>query len=263
MNFSKILKVCSGTPIPAKPHALSGEYSVRDRSYVVLDKVRFVLGSRTVIPHLSLSLRERRIGIIGSNGSGKSSLLRLIHGLAQPTQGCITTLGLNTRTDLKKLPSRVGFLFQNPDRQIIFPTVGEEIAFGFEERGMTRVEAKSKAGQWLDRYGKRDWLERCVHELSDGQRQLVCMIAVIALEPSLILLDEPFASLDLRTRLAFADHLDALSQPLIMASHDFAFLKRFDRIIWLEDGRIRADGSPKRVLALYHAAALSQAGTLP
>jgi len=231
--------------------------------HVIFDQVRFSYGERVVIPDLSLVLRERRIGLIGSNGSGKSSLLRLVHGLAQPASGTVTTLGLNTRTDRKKIPSRVGFLFQDPDRQIIFPTVGEEIAFGFEEQGRTRQEARREAASWLARYGKSDWMERGIQQLSDGQKQLVCLISVIALQPSLILLDEPFASLDLRTRLAFATHLETLSQPLIMASHDLDFLARFDRILWLEGGRIQADGSPEEVLAAYETAARAQPEAIP
>lgn len=231
--------------------------------HVILDQVSFAYGERVAISDLSLTLKERRVGLIGSNGSGKSSLLRLIHGLAQPTKGAVTTLGLSTKSDRKKIPSRVGFLFQDPDRQIIFPTVGEEIAFGFEEQGRTRREARNEALSWLSRYGKSDWLERGVQELSEGQRQLVCLISVIALEPGLILLDEPFASLDLRTRLAFADQLEALPQPLIMASHDFDFLTRFNRIIWLEGGQIQADGPPETVLSAYEAAARAQPEVMP
>ncbi|MEZ0167175.1 energy-coupling factor ABC transporter ATP-binding protein [Microvirga sp. TS319] len=231
--------------------------------HVILDQVSFAYGERVVISDLSLALKERRVGLIGSNGSGKSSLLRLIHGLAQPVKGAVTTLGLSTKSDRKKIPSRVGFLFQDPDRQIIFPTVGEEIAFGFEEQGHTRREARNEALSWLSRYGRSDWLERGVQELSEGQRQLVCLISVIALEPGLILLDEPFASLDLRTRLAFADQLEALPQPLVMASHDFDFLTRFDRIIWLEGGRIQADGPPETVLSAYEAAARARPEVMP
>jgi len=227
-------------------------------SHVVFDRVSFSYGDRGVIPDLSLALNERRVGLIGSNGSGKSSLLRLIHGLAQPTSGTVTTVGLNTKTDRKKIPTRVGFLFQDPDKQIIFPTIGEEIAFGFEEQGRTRREARREALSWLSRYGKSDWLERGVQELSEGQKQLVCLISVIALQPSLILLDEPFASLDLRTRLAFARQLEALPQPLIMASHDLDFLAGFDRVLWLEKGRIQADGPPEKVLTAYDAAARAQ-----
>jgi biotin transport system ATP-binding protein len=223
--------------------------------YVIFDQVSLKHGAHIVFDNLSLDLRERRVGLIGSNGSGKSSLLRLIHGLALPTGGTVTTVGLNTARQRGEIPSRVGFLFQNPDRQIIFPTVGEEVAFGFQEQGDTRREAMHKAMAWLSRFGKADWSERVIQDLSEGQKQLVCLIAVLALEPRLILLDEPFASLDLRTRLVFAEQLLALEQPVVMASHDLDFLAPFDRILQLERGRISADGPPADVLAAYKAEA--------
>jgi len=223
--------------------------------HILFDRVAFAHGERDVFDNFSLSLHERRVGLIGANGSGKSSLLRLAHGLALPMRGSVTTVGLNTATHRKQIPSRVGFLFQNPDRQIIFPTVGEEIAFGFQERGDPRREAMRQALAWLARFERADWADRVVHDLSEGQKQLVCLISVLALEPSLILLDEPFASLDLSTRLAFADQLQALDQPIVMASHDLDFLAPFDRILWLEEGRVRADGSPRDVLDAYRAAA--------
>jgi len=223
--------------------------------HIIFDQVTFAHGENVVFNGFSLALQERRVGLIGSNGSGKSSLLRLAHGLALPTSGVITTVGLNTATRRKQIPSRVGFLFQNPDRQIIFPTVGEEIAFGFQERGDTRLEAMRQAVVWLSRFGRAEWADRIVHDLSEGQKQLVCLISVLALEPSLILLDEPFASLDLATRLAFADQLQALDQPIVMASHDLDFLAPFDRIVWLEQGRVRADGPPRDVLETYRAEA--------
>jgi biotin transport system ATP-binding protein len=223
--------------------------------HIIFDQVTFAHGETVVFDGFSLALQERRVGLIGANGSGKSSLLRLAHGLALPMGGTVATVGLNTTTQRKQIPSRVGFLFQNPDRQIIFPTVGEEIAFGFQEQGDTRREAMRQALVWLTRFGRADWADRVVHELSEGQKQLVCLISVLALEPSLILLDEPFASLDLSTRLAFADQLQALEQPIVMASHDLDFLAPFDRIVWLEQGQVRADGPPRDVLEAYRAEA--------
>ncbi|QRM32973.1 energy-coupling factor ABC transporter ATP-binding protein [Microvirga sp. VF16] len=223
--------------------------------HIIFDQVTYAHGEHVVFDGFSLALQEWRVGLIGANGSGKSSLLRLAHGLALPRAGTVATVGLHTTAQRKQIPSRVGFLFQSPDRQIIFPTVGEEIAFGFQERGDTRREAMRQALVWLDRFGRADWADRVVHELSEGQKQLVCLISVLALEPSLILLDEPFASLDLATRLAFADQLQALDQPIVMASHDLDFLVSFDRIVWLEQGRVRADGSPREVLDAYRAQA--------
>lgn len=227
--------------------------------HVRFDQVTFLRGEQAVFRNFSLSLSERRIGLIGPNGSGKSSLLRLVHGLARPTSGRVTTLGMDTVRDRKAIPSRVGFLFQNPDRQIIFPTVGEEIAFGFEERGRTRREAMRDAMEYLSRFDRSGWFERSVHDLSEGQKHLVCLISVLALGPKLILLDEPFASLDLHNRLAFAARLQALPQAIVMASHDLEFLETFDRILWLEGGELQADGPPSEVLPAYRAEARRRA----
>jgi biotin transport system ATP-binding protein len=224
---------------------------VTPTAHVILEHVSFARGEQVALREVSLSLREQRVGLVGANGSGKSSLLRLLHGLSLPAEGRVTTIGIDTAQGQKLLPLRVGFLFQNPDRQIIFPTVAEEVAFGFEERGRSRREALVEAERWLERFGCADWGGRVVHDLSEGQKQLVCLIAVLALEPELVLLDEPFASLDLVTRLDFADRLRRLPQPLIMASHDLDFLKPFDRILWLDQGRVRADGPPADVLGAY------------
>ena len=134
--------------------------------HLVLRQVSLTRGDQLALDDLSLSIEEKRVGIIGRNGSGKSSLLRLAHGLALPDRGSVETVGLDTARHRKELPARVGFLFQNSDQQIIFPTVLEEIAFGFEERGLPRKEANRKAGEWLERFERGAWAPRAVHELS-------------------------------------------------------------------------------------------------
>jgi biotin transport system ATP-binding protein len=169
------------------------------------------------------------------------------------------TVGKCPINQRREIPSHVGFLFQNPDRQILFPTVGEEIAFGFEEKGMTRREALREAYGCLSRFQRAEWFERSIQDLSGGQKQLVCLISVLALEPSLILLDEPFSSLYLHTRLAFAHQLASVRQSIMMASHDLDFLAHFDRILWLEGGVIHADGPSLEVLPAYKANALQHA----
>ena len=253
------LEACSFRPANGREARLSST-SVAATPHLVLHQVSLTRGDQLALDGLSLSIEEKRVGIIGPNGSGKSSLLRLAHGLALPDRGSVETVGLDTARHRKELPARVGFLFQNPDQQIIFPTVLEEIAFGFEERGLSRKEASRKAGDWLDRFERGAWAPRAVHELSAGEKQLVCLIAVLALEPSLVLLDEPFASLDLTSRLAFADYLRRLRQPVVMASHDLDFLMDFDRILWLENGHLERDGPPAAVLPTYRAEAYRTGG---
>lgn len=209
----------------------------------------------------ALGLDAQRIGVIGDNGSGKSTLLRLINGLLLPTSGRIVVAGFETARDRKELPTHVGFVFQNPDHQLIFPTVGEEIAFGLTERGMPARQARHQALALLEQHGCTGWIDRNVNELSGGQKQLVCILAVLATEPSILLMDEPFSSLDLPTRLALSRKIMNLPQQIVMASHDLELLAQFDRVIWLDAGRIRQDGSPADVLSAYraHAAMAAEA----
>jgi len=202
---------------------------------------------------LSLHLPERRIGLIGDNGSGKSTLLRLANGLLVPERGDVIVNGRRATQARGELHADVGFVFQNPDHQIIFPTVGEEIAFGLIERGETTARARRAVEYLLSRHGCGGWIDRAIHELSEGQKQLVCILAILATEPTILLLDEPFSSLDLPTRLSLSARLARLPQQILMASHDLDLLLDFDRVLWLEDGRVRADGAPSQVLAEYRA----------
>lgn len=226
---------------------------------VAIEAISLHRARRPLFNDFSVSLSERRIGLVGDNGSGKSSLLRLIHGLLKPEAGKIKTLGLDTQTHANRIPARVGFLFQNPDHQILFPTIAEEIGFGLLNRGLSQAETKERVEAILNSYGCGDWGGRSVDELSGGQKQLVCLMAVMVLEPDLLLLDEPFASLDLTTRLAFIRRLRDLSPKAIIASHDFDLLQDCDRVIWLEKGTIRADGMAADILPAYREAAFTRA----
>jgi biotin transport system ATP-binding protein len=227
---------------------------------IAFEAVAIARGGRRLFDGLTLTLGEQRVGVIGDNGAGKSTLLRLANGLLLPDAGRVLVGGRDTARHRKELPADVGFVFQNPDHQILFPTVGEEIAFGLIERGLDKIGARQSAGRLLAAHGCDGWAERAVHELSEGQKQLVCILAVIAAEPRLLLLDEPFAGLDLPTRLGFTQRLRALPQSIVMASHDLDLLATFDRIVWLEDGRVRADGEPADVIARYRADARGRSG---
>ena len=231
------------------------------------ESVGLARGARTVFDGLDLVLAERRIGLIGPNGSGKSTLLRLINGLLLPDSGQVMVGGRPTAGRRRDLPAEVGFVFQNPDHQILFPTVGEEVGFGLAESGLGKREVAERVRMLLASHGCAGWEERAIHELSEGQKQLVCILAVIAPQPHVLLLDEPFASLDLPTRYALGARLAGLPQQIVMASHDLDLLSGFDRVIWLERGRVRAAGSPDGIVAAYrdharaHAAAAAAAAS--
>jgi biotin transport system ATP-binding protein len=226
---------------------------------VRFDDVEFRRGERVVLSLPELSLTERRVALIGDNGSGKSTLLRLANGLLQPSRGRVTVAGLDTAARRRDVPGVAGFVFQNPDHQLIFPTVGEEVAFGLTERGVVPAEARRQALALLKHHGCAGWAERNVNDLSGGQRQLVCVLAVLATDPAVLLMDEPFSSLDLPTQLALARRVMALPQQIVMASHDLDLVADFERVIWLEAGRVRADGRPADLLPAYRAHAVAAA----
>ena len=198
-------------------------------------------GDRPLFTDLNLSLTQRRIGLIGVNGSGKSSLLRLIKGLLKADSGRVVTQGAP------------GFVFQNPDHQLLFPTVMEELCFGLLEQGVALAECQARAQALLNRYQAPHLKTLAVHELSDGQRQLLCILAVLMDQPCAILFDEPFASLDLPTTKRLMALIQDLDQQILMATHDLSLVRDFDRVIWLHEGQVRQDGKPADVIRDYEA----------
>ncbi|MDX1780690.1 MAG: energy-coupling factor ABC transporter ATP-binding protein [Thalassovita sp.] len=200
---------------------------------------------------LDIALAEHRVGVIGRNGSGKTQMARLIAGLAAPDAGDVTVAGVEVAKDRKAALSTVGILFQNPDHQIIFPTVGEELTFGLTSQRYDKAEARDRAVEILARFNRSDWYDRPVHGLSQGQRHLVCLMAVLVMAPKLIILDEPYAGLDLATTLRLRRYLDALDPALIHITHDLTAIENYDRVIWLDWGEVRRDGKPGEVLPAY------------
>jgi biotin transport system ATP-binding protein len=208
-----------------------------------------VRGSERVFDGLTLDLREPRIGLIGDNGAGKSSLFRLIIGLDAPRQGrVIVSAGESSRP-----APHVGLMFQNPDDQIIFPTVAEELAFSLTARGQSRDAARQRVREFLGQRGLEAWAGRAISGLSQGQRQQVCLLALQISEPATLLLDEPFASLDLPSQARLAAQLEATQQQVILSTHLLEHVHGFERVLWLERGSVRADGPGREVCEAYAA----------
>ncbi|MCU0802635.1 MAG: energy-coupling factor ABC transporter ATP-binding protein [Rhodobacteraceae bacterium] len=223
-------------------------------SGITLSQAGVTLAGKPVLQDLTARLTEARIGIIGRNGSGKTTLLRLIAGLIAPDKGMVRLDGFDPFADRKAALSALGILFQNPDHQILFPTVAEEIAFGLRQLGQTEAAAQAAALQMLARHGRSHWAKAATHTLSQGQRHYLCLMAVLAMAPSTILLDEPFAGLDLPSQMQLQRGFAALPQRLITITHDPAVVAGYDRILWLQDGRLHADGPPAQILPAFHAA---------
>jgi len=218
-----------------------------------LDRVGFAVAGNSILTGLGADLTEARIGILGRNGSGKTTLLRLLAGLVAPTEGRITVNGIDPATDRKAALSQIGILFQNPDHQIIFPTVEEELAFGLRQKGYSAPAARGLALQALATHGRTHWAAASVHSLSQGQRHFLCLLSVLIMGPQTILLDEPFSGLDLPTQTRLTRLLATLPQRLVTITHDPAMVEGYDRVLWLEDGRIHRDGPAADVVAAFRA----------
>jgi biotin transport system ATP-binding protein len=210
-------------------------------------------GNTLVFEDLTLQLNERRIGLIGDNGAGKSSLFRLACGLEAPQSGNVSVQGRAAYRINTQQPNLVGMMFQNPDDQIVFPTVQEELALGLTATGLPRRDAITRARDFLATRGLATWAERAISSLSQGQRQHVCWLAILLSQPALILLDEPFASLDLPGQAMLHADMAQVPQHIIVSTHVLEHLQDFDRVIWLEQGRVRGDGPPVDVCAQYRA----------
>jgi biotin transport system ATP-binding protein len=220
---------------------------------ITLDHAGVTLGGRPILHDLTLSLTEARIGIIGRNGSGKTTLLRLIAGLIPASTGTVRVEGFDPAADRKAALASLGILFQNPDHQILFPTVEEELAFGLTQQGRSQTEALADAREALAAEGRVHWATTPTSSLSQGQRHYLCLLAVLMMQPRTILLDEPLAGLDLPTQARLTRRFAALPQRLITITHDPATLATADRILWLEGGHIAADGPPDRVIPAFTA----------
>jgi biotin transport system ATP-binding protein len=220
---------------------------------IVIESASLSLGGRQVLDAIGLHLSEARIGILGRNGSGKTTLLRLVAGLVAPDRGTVRVDGIDPFLDRKGALSALGILFQNPDHQILFPTVDEELAFGLVQLGHTQGQAMEAARAALRAEGRAHWAGAPVSTLSQGQRHYLCLLAVLLMQPQTILLDEPLAGLDLPTQARLARRFAALPQRLVTITHDPASLAGADRVIWLEQGRIAADGPPATVIPAFTA----------
>jgi biotin transport system ATP-binding protein len=217
---------------------------------ISLQDVHLVRGRTTVFQGLNLEIRGGITGLIGDNGAGKSSLFRLLCGLDTPSQGQVWVDGQRADTP-QDGPRSVGLMFQNPDEQIIFPTVEEELALSLTATGLTRREAVARVRDHLQTRGLGHWAERAIGSLSQGQRQHVCWLALVLMAPRWLLLDEPYASLDLPGQGLLRREIERAPQPILMSTHLLDHVRHLERVIWLDHGQVRADGPGQDVCAAY------------
>jgi biotin transport system ATP-binding protein len=218
---------------------------------IVLDGVELRYGDRVVLRGIDAELTEQRIGIVGGNGSGKSTLARLLNGLVLPTAGRVLVDGLDTARSGAAIRRRVGFVFTDPDAQIVMPTVAEDVGFSLRRSGLAKAERAVRVAEALDRIGLSGHADHPAHLLSGGQKQLLALTAVLVTEPDVLVCDEPTTLLDARNARRVTALVAALPQQVILVTHHLEHLERFDRVLVVDDGRIAFDGSPDVALAAY------------
>lgn len=204
-----------------------------------------------VLQPLTVSLAEQRIGIIGSNGSGKSTTVRMINGLIEPTSGEVLYDGLSPQSDGKEIRKRVGFVFSDAESQIVMPRVADDVAFSLRRFKLPRDEVRRRVTEALNRFGLTDRAEHSPHTLSGGEKQMLALASVLVIQPDTIIADEPTTLLDLRNRRRIVRELLALQQQLIVVTHDLEMLREFERVLVIDDGSLVFDGDPNDAIEFY------------
>ena len=229
--------------------------------------VFWLLGVRYVYPNRHVALdgidldiaAGEQVVLLGANGSGKSTLLKLLDGIVAPTEGSMRALGADVAAvaagvDAFRFHRRVGLVFQDPDVQLFSATVFDDVAFGPLQLGLGRDEVKARCDEALALMGIAHLADRAPFELSGGEKKRAAIASVLSLHPDVLLLDEPTASLDPRTKWVLVDllrRLGAVARTIVTATHELDIVPIIaGRVVVLgEERTVLADGTPDRILA--------------
>ena len=197
---------------------------------------------RPVLARCNFRLQpDERIALLGPNGSGKTTLLHLIVGLLRPLSGRVEVFGKARRreSDFHEVRRRAGLLFQQPDDQLFCPTVAEDVAFGPLNLGKPRDRVRQIVAETLQSLGLDGYQQRITYKLSGGEKRLVALATVLAMQPEVLLLDEPTSELDEQATDRLAAILAGLPQAMVVASHDRQFLRKTtSSAVRLNDGKL-------------------------
>ncbi|GAA3948665.1 ABC transporter ATP-binding protein [Microbacterium soli] len=215
--------------------------------------VGLTVDDAVLLHDVDLALTARRTAIIGANGSGKSTFARMFNGLRAPNAGRMRVHGLDPSQHASSLRRHVGFVFTNPEAQILMPTPAEDVALSLPH--LSREERAQRVAEILEEYGLADRSDVPASGLSGGQRQLLAIASVLATEPGLVVADEPTTLLDLRNSRRVGELLLSLETPLVVVTHDLDLAARCDLVVWFDDGTVRQLGDPVEVTAAYRRSA--------
>ena len=217
---------------------------------------RYADEERDALNNLNLDFFEGQFTcVLGHNGSGKSTMAKLINALEYPTNGSVITYGYDTADEKNEIPIRrkVGMVFQNPDNQIVATIVEDDVAFGPENLGVPRDEIRNRVDEALKLVDMYDYRKHEPHRLSGGQKQRVAIAGVIAMQTNCIVLDEPTAMLDPKGRREVMKALLKLKNELgisvILVTHFMDEAVKADRVVVMNDGKVELDGTPAEVFS--------------
>ncbi|GIH25455.1 putative ABC transporter ATP-binding protein [Acrocarpospora phusangensis] len=218
---------------------------VRDLAYAYPDGTQALFGVDLRIA------RGERVALLGPNGAGKTTLVMHLNGILTAGHGTVRVAGLEVgKETLREIRRRVGLVFQDPDDQLFMPTVREDVAFGPANMGVRGEELDRRVRDALDRVGMLDAIDRPPHHLSFGQRRRVAVATVLAMDPEILVLDEPSSNLDPASRRELAQILRSLDVTVLMVTHDLPYaLELCERSLILSGGVIAADGPTRELLA--------------
>ena len=221
--------------------------------YLRFDDVRYTYpDGHEALRGVSFTLRHgEKAALVGMNGAGKSTLLLHTDGLLLPSSGRVDVGGITvTRKTLPIVRQTVGLVFQDADNQLFMPTVGEDVAFGPANMGLTPEEIDERVTRALRAVGAEALRDSAPCRLSGGQKKSVAIATVLAMEPSILVMDEPTSNLDPRARRLIIDLLSRFDHTMLIATHDIDMIPELcPRTIVMHEGRIAADGDTERIFA--------------
>ena len=195
--------------------------------------------------------RGERVAMLGPNGAGKTTLVLHLNGILTAGSGAVAVSGLPvTKDNLAEIRRRVGIVFQDPDDQLFMPTVRDDVAFGPANLGLRGDELDARVLQALEQVGMAEFADRPPHHLSFGQRRRVAVATVLAMNPEILVLDEPSSNLDPMARRELAEIIEQLGLTTLIVTHDLPYaLQLCPRALVMNEGRIVADGLTPAILA--------------
>jgi energy-coupling factor transporter ATPase len=198
---------------------------------------------------VSLDLRQGEyVGVVGPNGGGKSTLVRLLNGLLKPDSGRVLVSGRDPAREPFEVRKHLGLLFQNPENGLVAPFVEDDVAFGLENLGVPREEMRERVARAIRTVGLEGFERREPHTLSGGEKQRVALAGLLVAEPEILVLDEPTSMLDSAGRMEVLEYLHALQseKTVLHVTHHLEELTGADRIYVLNGGELVADETPER-----------------